>query len=109
MHYPEAFLQLLECFKHLPGIGSKSAERLVYHVLNMKEEYVEEFADALVNLKANIHKDDMQVIQKNKDLLLTVKLVTKDDVQKIRENPEVKLTVSLQAVSVLTVHIRVSS
>lgn len=55
MHYPEAFLQLLECFKHLPGIGSKSAERLVYHVLNMKEEYVEEFADALVNLKANIH------------------------------------------------------
>jgi 2',3'-cyclic-nucleotide 2'-phosphodiesterase (5'-nucleotidase family) len=45
---------------------------------------------AIENLKANIHKDDMQVIQKNKDLLLTVKLVTKDDVQKIRENPEVK-------------------
>ena len=55
MNYPEAFLQLLECFKHLPGIGAKSAERLVYHVLNMKDEYVEEFAEALMNLKENIH------------------------------------------------------
>lgn len=55
MNYPEAFLQLLECFKHLPGVGSKSAERLVYHVLNMRDEYIEEFAEALVNLKSNIH------------------------------------------------------
>lgn len=55
MNYPEAFIQLLECFKHLPGVGSKSAERLVYHVLNMKDEYIEEFAEALVNLKSNIH------------------------------------------------------
>lgn len=55
MNYPDAFLQLLECFKHLPGVGSKSAERLVYHVLNMRDEYIEEFADALVNLKSNIH------------------------------------------------------
>lgn len=55
MNYPEAFLQLLECFKHLPGVGAKSAERLVYHVLSMKDEYIEEFADALVNLKSNIH------------------------------------------------------
>ena len=55
MNYPEAFLQLLDCFKHLPGVGAKSAERLVYHVLNMKDEYIEEFADALVNLKSNIH------------------------------------------------------
>ncbi len=55
MNYPEAFLQLLECFKHLPGVGSKSAERLVYHVLNMQDEYIEEFADALINLKTNIY------------------------------------------------------
>lgn len=55
MNYPEAFLQLLECFKHLPGIGAKSAERLVYHLLNTQDEYVEEFADALLNLKKNIH------------------------------------------------------
>lgn len=55
MNYPEAFLQLLECFKHLPGIGAKSAERLVYHVLGMKDEYVEDFADALMNLKNNIY------------------------------------------------------
>lgn len=55
MNYPESFLRLQESFKHLPGVGSKSAERLVYHILNMDEEYVEEFADALISLKKNIH------------------------------------------------------
>lgn len=55
MNYPESFLQLLDCFKHLPGIGAKSAERLVYHVLNMQDEYVEDFANALINLKKDIH------------------------------------------------------
>lgn len=55
MNYPEAFLHLQDCFKHLPGIGTKSAERLVYHILNMEDDYVKDFADALMQLKANIH------------------------------------------------------
>lgn len=55
MNYPEAFLHLLDCFKHLPGIGAKSAERLVYHVLNMEDEYVQDFAQALSHLKSEIH------------------------------------------------------
>ena len=55
MNYPESFLHLLDCFKHLPGIGAKSAERLVYHVLNMQDEYVEDFAQALLALKKEIH------------------------------------------------------
>ena len=55
MNYPDSFLHLLECFKHLPGIGTKSAERLVYHCLNMPDFSLEEFADALMSLKKDIH------------------------------------------------------
>lgn len=55
MNYPEAFVHLLECFKHLPGIGTKSAERLVYHCLNMSESSLEDFAAALTALKKEIH------------------------------------------------------
>ncbi len=47
MQYPEAFNHLIECFKHLPGIGSKSAERLAYYILNMDDVYVKEFAGAV--------------------------------------------------------------
>ncbi|MFQ7172262.1 MAG: hypothetical protein ACLRQF_09365 [Thomasclavelia ramosa] len=28
MNYPQAFQDLVDCFKRLPGIGGKSAERL---------------------------------------------------------------------------------
>lgn len=54
MNYPDAFLRLVECFKHLPGIGAKSAERLVYHCLDMPEELLEEFAQSLLHLKKEI-------------------------------------------------------
>ena len=48
MNYPQAFQDLVDCFKRLPGIGGKSAERLVYHILSMDKKYVDEFAEALV-------------------------------------------------------------
>ena len=39
MNYPKSFTDLVECFKRLPGIGGKSAERLAYHVLSMDKEF----------------------------------------------------------------------
>ena len=39
----------------LPGIGRKSALRLAYHVLEMDESEVREFADALLCAKESIH------------------------------------------------------
>lgn len=54
MDYPASFEELLECFKMLPGIGTKGAERMVYHVLSMDEQQVQRFADALINLKQNV-------------------------------------------------------
>ena len=45
---------------------------------------------AINQLKANIHKDDMVVIERNKQLLSSVKLLNKKAIQELRQNPEVK-------------------
>ena len=47
--------RLYEQLRKLPGIGSKSALRLAYHVLDMPAEDVQELADALVKAKEQIH------------------------------------------------------
>jgi DNA replication and repair protein RecR len=54
MNYPKAFNNLVECFKRLPGVGGKSAERLAYHVLSMDQQYVQEFSDVLATFQADI-------------------------------------------------------
>lgn len=40
-------------FSRLPGLGRKSAERLVYYLLGAKEEFVEALARDLIALKRN--------------------------------------------------------
>ena len=47
MNYPKEFENLIDAFRRLPGIGYKSAERMAYQVLDMKEEYRSKFIDAL--------------------------------------------------------------
>ena len=42
---------LIEQFRRLPGIGYKSAVRMAFSVLNMTEDEVENFADALISAK----------------------------------------------------------
>ena len=54
MEYPQSFEELVECFKMLPGIGVKGAERMAYHVLNMDIQQVQRFSQALVDFKKNI-------------------------------------------------------
>lgn len=54
MHYPEPIAKLIEAFSRLPGIGPKTATRLAFHVLRMKEEDALEFAKALVGVKRNL-------------------------------------------------------
>jgi recombination protein RecR len=55
VYYPEAIAKLIDAFTRLPGIGPKTAGRLAFHVLRMKEEDVTDFAKALVNVKRNLH------------------------------------------------------
>ena len=54
MHYPEPIAKLIEGFMKLPGIGPKTASRLAFFVLEMKEDDVLDFAKALVNAKRNL-------------------------------------------------------
>ncbi|EAW7235113.1 recombination protein RecR [Listeria monocytogenes] len=54
MHYPEPITKLIDSFMKLPGIGPKSAARLAFYVLNMKEDDVLDFAKALVDAKRNL-------------------------------------------------------
>jgi recombination protein RecR len=52
--YPEPIAKLIDAFSKLPGIGNKTAGRLAFHTLRMKEEDVLEFAKALVAVKRNL-------------------------------------------------------
>ncbi|MFD1738819.1 recombination mediator RecR [Bacillus salitolerans] len=54
MHYPEPIAKLIDSFMKLPGIGPKTAVRLAFFVLNMKEEDVLEFGKSLVNAKRKL-------------------------------------------------------
>lgn len=53
--YPESLENLIECFKYLPGIGEKTAERLAFSVMDMSEERVENFKESMEACKKNIH------------------------------------------------------
>jgi recombination protein RecR len=55
LHYPEPIAKLIDSFSRLPGIGPKTAGRLAFHIIRMKEEDVLEFAKSLVNVKRNLH------------------------------------------------------
>lgn len=54
MHYPEPISKLIDSFMKLPGIGPKTAQRLAFHTLDMKEDDVVKFAKALVDVKENL-------------------------------------------------------
>ncbi|MBM7567667.1 recombination mediator RecR [Paenibacillus sacheonensis] len=55
MYYPEPIAKLIDAFSRLPGIGPKTAGRLAFHTLKMKEDDVIDFAKALVSVKRNLH------------------------------------------------------
>lgn len=55
MKLPRSIRQTIEYFEKLPGIGPKSAQRLVFYLLHNPESELQAFADALVNLKRLTH------------------------------------------------------
>ena len=46
--------KLIEELAALPGIGSKSAQRLAFHLINMPQDKVNRLAAAIVDAKANV-------------------------------------------------------
>lgn len=48
--------RLIEQFERMPGIGHKSAQRLAFHVLNMKKEEAEAFSKIILEAHEKIKK-----------------------------------------------------
>ncbi|MGO2083339.1 recombination mediator RecR [Vagococcus sp.] len=55
MQYPTPIAKLVESYMKLPGIGAKTATRLAFHTLSMRDEDVTEFAKALISVKRDLH------------------------------------------------------
>ena len=53
-YFPAPLEALVEQFARLPGIGSKSAQRLAFHIISMPKEQVERLAGAITDAKNNI-------------------------------------------------------
>ena len=49
--YPNCVRNLIDSLKDLPGIGEKSAERLAFSILNFDKDKIDNFANALVDIK----------------------------------------------------------
>lgn len=54
--FPAAMERLTEQFARLPGIGTKSAQRLAFFVLSMPDEEAEAFADAILAARKTVHR-----------------------------------------------------
>ncbi|PXV84590.1 DNA replication and repair protein RecR [Lachnotalea glycerini] len=52
--YSRQISKLIEELSGLPGIGSKSAQRLAFHILNMPLERVEGLSGAIIEAKKNV-------------------------------------------------------
>ena len=50
-----AMQRAVEQLSHLPGVGKRSALRYAMHLLNMNRSEVQDFADAVVRLKTDVH------------------------------------------------------
>ena len=54
-YFPAALQELADQFAWLPGIGGKTAQRLAFHVLGMTQEAAQDFADAVLKAKSQVH------------------------------------------------------
>ena len=55
MHTIEPIARAIEAFASLPGIGPKTAQRLVFHLLRQPQDSVKAFAESIVNMQSAVH------------------------------------------------------
>ncbi len=53
-YYSSQITRLIEELSKLPGVGSKSAQRLAFHIINMPQEQVASLAGAITQAKENV-------------------------------------------------------
>ena len=53
-YYSREISQLIGVLMKLPGVGSKSAQRLAFHILRMPKEEVDQLGKSLMDARANV-------------------------------------------------------
>lgn len=53
-YYSNQISKLIEELSCLPGIGTKTAQRLAFHILNQPKDKVEQLASAITNARSNV-------------------------------------------------------
>lgn len=53
--FAEPMTRLIEELKKLPGVGSKSAQRLAFHILRASDDDASALAEAIRDVKASLH------------------------------------------------------
>ena len=53
--FPPSLEKLVEKFASLPGIGTKSAQRLAFHILSLPPEQARDFAETILEAKQTVH------------------------------------------------------
>lgn len=56
MNYPISIRNLIECYKKLPGIGEKTAERLALATMNLDQEVTDLFAKSITDVKLKVKR-----------------------------------------------------
>ena len=51
---PNSLKNLIDCFKSLPGVGGKTAERLVFSMLDFDKKALTNFSDSIIDFRDNI-------------------------------------------------------
>lgn len=51
---PNSLKRIIDCFKKLPGIGEKTAERLAFSLLDSSKEQMTIFSDSIIDIRDNI-------------------------------------------------------
>ena len=54
--YPETIKNLIDCYKKLPGIGEKTAERMALYCLELDQETIDLFASSMLKIKSEIKR-----------------------------------------------------
>jgi len=54
VQYPEPIARLIASYMNLPGIGQKTATRLAFYTIDMKDETVSDFAKSLLSVKRDL-------------------------------------------------------
>lgn len=56
MNYPSVLKKLIDCYKKLPGVGEKSAERMALATIELDQDVLNIFSNSIQNIKLKLKR-----------------------------------------------------